>query len=68
MVTVGGVQYDVTTFTGTYDDNISKFETAANNGVVPWFGNQTMAAQFANAVEYNLGRLPSPTYGHLEKL
>jgi hypothetical protein len=38
VVTVGGVQYDVTTFTGTYNDNISKFETAANGGVMPWWG------------------------------
>ena len=38
VVNVGGVQYDVTTFTGTYNDNISKFETAANGGVMPWWG------------------------------
>jgi hypothetical protein len=61
VVTVGGVQYDVTTFTGTYNDNTSKFATAANGGVMPWFGNQTMATQFADAVGYNLGRLPSST-------
>ena len=60
VVTVGGTQYDVTTFTGTYNDNSSKFETPANGGVMPWFGNATTATQFANAVGYNLGRLPSP--------
>jgi hypothetical protein len=38
VVTVNSVQYDVTTFTGTYNDNISKFETAANGGVMPWWG------------------------------
>lgn len=61
VVTVNGVQYDVTTFTGSYNANTSKFETAANNGVMPWFDNQTMASQFAEAVGYKLGRLPSPT-------
>jgi hypothetical protein len=61
LVTVNGVQYDVTTFTGSYNANTSKFETAANNGVMPWFGNQTMATQFAKAVGYKLGRLPSST-------
>ncbi len=60
VVTVGGVQYDVTTFTGSYDNNTSKFRTPANGGVMPWFGNATLATQFANAVGYNLGRLPSP--------
>jgi hypothetical protein len=48
VVTVGGVQYDVTTFTGSYDANTSKFETAANGGVMPWWG--TSAVSFATAV------------------
>jgi len=60
VVTVGGVQYDVTTFTGTYNGNTSKFQTAANGGVMPWFGNSTLATQFADAVAYNLGVLPAP--------
>ena len=55
VVTVGGVQYDVTTFTGTYNDNTSKFETAANNGVMPWWGSQSLAGQFAAAVAGGLG-------------
>ena len=55
VVTVGGVQYDVTTFTGTYNANTSKFETAANGGVMPWWGNQTLANSFATAVGANLG-------------
>ena len=50
VVTMGGVQYDVTTFTGTYNDNISKFATPANGGVMPWWGNGTSAVSFATAV------------------
>ncbi|MFZ9753040.1 MAG: hypothetical protein ACO3B3_05745 [Cyanobium sp.] len=54
-MTVEGVQYDVTTFTGSYTANTSKFETAANNGVMPWWGNFPLAMQFATAVGTNLG-------------
>jgi hypothetical protein len=35
VVTVGGTQYDVTTFTGSYNSDTNKFETAANGGVMP---------------------------------
>jgi hypothetical protein len=57
-VTVGGLQYDVTTFTGTYDSNTSSFATAANNGVMPWWsavGNNATAVDFATAVGNGLG-------------
>jgi len=64
VVTVGGVQYDVTTFTGSYDDNTSKFETAANNGVMPWWGSSSNATAFASAVGTNLGT-PNNPYGPL---
>lgn len=50
VVTVGGVQYDVTTFTGTYSDNIGKFRTPANGGVMPWWGVESTANAFAAAV------------------
>jgi len=49
VVNVGGQDWDVTTFTGSYNDNISKFETAANGGVMPWWGSQSLAGQFAAA-------------------
>ena len=54
-VTVGGLQYDVTLFTGTYDGNPSKFETEANGGVMPWFGSSGIADSFASAVGTSLG-------------
>ena len=34
--TFAGGLYNVTTFTGSYNDNSSKFATAANGGVIPW--------------------------------
>ncbi|MFN7738718.1 MAG: hypothetical protein ACK5RA_00450 [Cyanobacteriota bacterium] len=55
VVTVGGVQYDVTTFTGTPNDNGSKFETAANGGVMPWWGSGSLASQLALALGAGLG-------------
>jgi hypothetical protein len=56
VVTVGGVQYDVTTFTGTYNANTSKFaQTSAPGGMMPWWGDSSLATQFSNAVGYSLG-------------
>jgi hypothetical protein len=55
VVTVGGVQYDVTTFTGSYDANTSKFALPPAPGVMPWWGNPSLALQFANAVGSSLG-------------
>ena len=60
LVTVGGVQYDVTRFTGSYDDNKSKFATAANGGVMPWWGSSSDATAFANAVGTGLGTPNTP--------
>jgi hypothetical protein len=55
VVTVGGVQYDVTTFTGTANNNTSNFATAANGGVMPWWGSSASAQEFATAVGTSLG-------------
>jgi hypothetical protein len=59
-VTVGGLRYDVTLFTDTYDNNKSKFATAANGGVMPWFGSSGIAESFASAVGTSLG---TPNFG-----
>jgi hypothetical protein len=45
----------VTTFTGSYNANTSKFETAANGGVMPWWGDYDLGGLFATAVRENLG-------------
>jgi hypothetical protein len=66
VVTVGGTQYDVTTFTGSYNSDTNKFETAANGGVMPWWGSESLAEGFASLVGLELG-LPnySNTHGPL---
>jgi hypothetical protein len=55
VVTVGGVQYDVTTFTGSYNDHKSKFAQTPG-GVMPWWGDSSLATQFSNALGYSLGK------------
>jgi hypothetical protein len=71
VVNVGGHDWDVTTFTGSFLDNISKFQTPANGGVMPWWttgpeGTSAIAVQFAAAVGTALGTpngSPDPDQG-----
>jgi hypothetical protein len=66
LVTVGGVQYEVTTFTGTYANFQNRFNTPANNGRMPWWGNLATTNSFAAAVGNSLGypnSLGSDTFG-----
>ncbi len=55
VVTVNSVKYDVTTFTGSYNSNTNKFQTLANSGMMPWWGNAALVDQFFRAVGTNLG-------------
>ena len=49
VVNVGGQDYDVTIFTGSFNDNASKFNTPGNGGLMPWFGDVNLASSFASA-------------------
>jgi hypothetical protein len=51
---VGGKTYEVSTFTGSYSANSSRFTVAE----MPWFGNQSQATEFAAAVGAGLGLNP----------
>jgi hypothetical protein len=56
VVNIGGQDWDVTTFTGSYNDHKSKFaQTSAPGGVMPWWGDSSLATQFSNALGYSLG-------------
>ena len=55
VVNVGGLDYDVTTFYGSYNDNVSKFNTPNNGGMMPWWGSSGEAFAFATAVGSGLG-------------
>jgi hypothetical protein len=69
VVNVNGQNYDVTTFIGSYNDNISKFATAANGGVMPWWNDSSTADSFTSAVNTGLGlpnsgNLAGPYFGY----
>lgn len=71
IFTVGGQQYDVTTFTGSQSSNSSLFNTPSAGGAMPWWGNGALAAAFANAIGGGLGLAggidgPSFAYGLTE--
>jgi hypothetical protein len=53
VVNIGGQDYDVTTFTGSYNDHKSKFAQTPG-GVMPWWGDSSLATQFSNALGYSL--------------
>lgn len=55
IFTVGGQQYDITTFQGSYTVDGAKFNTASNGGSMPWWGNSSLANDFATAVQAGLG-------------
>jgi hypothetical protein len=63
VVNVGGQNYDVTTFSGAYNPNSTFFETAANGGVMPWWGNASVADVFAAAVGSALGYPADNNFG-----
>ena len=62
-VNVDGTNYDVTFFTGVANSNLSKFQTTANGGQMPWWGNSTLAKSFATAVDSQLGKPNIGTWG-----
>ena len=47
IVNVGGQDYDVTTFTGSYNANKSKFNLPSAGGLMPWWGSDTTSQAFA---------------------
>jgi hypothetical protein len=49
-VSVRGLNYQVSTFIGSYPDNISKFATTADGGLMPWWGSRDLADRFASGV------------------
>ena len=70
VVTVDGEAWDVTTFTGTYNANISKFASPPAPGVMPWWGSSDDALLFASAVGDGLGApnangVDGPYFGYL---
>ena len=59
IVNVGGQDYDVTTFTGSYNANKSKFNLPSAGGLMPWWGSDTTSQAFPAAVGTAFG-FPNP--------
>jgi hypothetical protein len=55
VLNVGGQDWNVTTFTGSYNDNKSKFNTPANGGVMPWWTDGDKKQDFLIALGDSLG-------------
>ncbi len=45
------MNYELTTYAGSYSDHASKFQTAANGGGMPWWGSRDLATSFALALQ-----------------
>ena len=69
VIAVGLDQWSVTTFTGSYNDNIGLF----NPTYMPWWGNDNLAKDFATALGSqiltpNFGYLFGPTFAFADTL
>jgi hypothetical protein len=62
VVKVDHQDWDVTTFNGSYVENFNKFSRRGPEGVMPWWGQSTLADAFATAVGSQLN-LPGKTIG-----
>lgn len=60
--TVNGVTYDVTSFTGSYNANASKFNAINNGGLMSWWDSASLATAFASQLPTQFGK---PYYGVL---
>ena len=63
IITVGADKYDITTFTGSYNNDTSMFQTFSNDGVMPWWGDSTLAKDFAKQLGDKLGFPVADVYG-----
>jgi hypothetical protein len=54
VVNVGGQDYDVTTFKGTWTEYSSTYDV----NVLPWWNNQSLAYTFTETVKTQLGEFP----------
>lgn len=64
-VDYNGTTYDLRIYTGSYDRNPSLFATPANGGLMPWWGNTTLANGLAAQLAGGLSPFPYPEMGPL---
>ncbi len=61
-VTVGSTDYDVTIFNGSFSSNSASFQVPPT-GVMPWWGDDLLALDFAAQVYDQLGQGPTTGFG-----
>lgn len=64
-VDYNGTTYDLQIYTGSYDHNPSIFATTENGGLMPWWGNSTLANGLAAQLAGGLSPFPYPEMGPL---
>jgi len=63
VVTVGGTPYDVSVSTTTYNSSSADFQTPSSGGLMPWWGDDMLASDFAKEVSDALGTGWNNDYG-----
>jgi hypothetical protein len=64
-VQVNGANYDLSIYSGSYTSNTADFDLPTNGGRMPWWGQPTLAADFAYALAAGLSPTPLPADGPL---
>ena len=65
VVQVQGTHYDLEIFNGSYYDQPDYFKSTINGGRMPWWGNSSLASDFAFALADGLSPAPLPQNGPL---
>lgn len=63
VVTIGGTPYDVSVSTTTYNSSSADFQTPSSGGLMPWWGDDMLASDFAKEVYDALGSGWDNNYG-----
>ena len=64
-VQVNGADYDLSIYSGSYTSNTADFNLPTHGGRMPWWGQPTLAADFAFALASGLSPTPLPADGPL---
>jgi hypothetical protein len=63
VVDIGGTSYDVSVSTTTYNSSSADFQTPSSGGLMPWWGDEMLASDFAKEVSDALGPGWDNNYG-----
>ncbi len=63
VVNIGGISYDVSVVITSQSDRKGDFASPVSGGLMPWWKDSTLAAEFARNVYDGLGSGSDPSYG-----